>query len=232
MCHLPRAGIAEGIYTYFSSTFGTKPPPKAPKRQTKMKRHDRQLKKITDLKNEARKNVRMEKKEKKPPSVIAKLTGRFLSLLREHSRLKRISTHLIHTKNANYVRQKCHNNFWKLAKDLLDDNSASRINPQFSKDQATNYFSDTYSSNPQTFNHPTWMPTPPLPSYPFMNDPIMRQEIEHAIKNARSSSSPSPHDQISYTILKKCPSIDQISYTILKKCPSIVSALLDLYCYC
>ena len=170
-----------------------------------MKRHDRQLKKITDLKNEARKNVRMAKKERKPPSVIATLTGRFLSLLREHSRLNRISTHSIHTKNANYVRQKCHNNFWKFAKDLLDDNSASRINPQFSKDQATNYFSDTYSLNPQIFNRPTWMPTPPLPSYPFMDDPNMRQEIEHAIKNARSSSSPSPHDQISYTILRNAP---------------------------
>ena len=209
--------LVQGIYRYLSSRFGTKSL-KATNQQVKQKRHDRELKMVTNLKNEARKKVRAAKKDNKPPGVVAALTGSFLSLLRQHSRLKQLSIKSLYTRNTKEIRQRCHKNFWKFAKDLLDDDSVSQVQPQFSRDQATTHFTETYTSNPKVFNCPKWMPTPSLPSYPFMDDPIRRQEIERAIKAAKSSSSPSPYDQISYTIMKKCP--------------SIVSALLDLFTTC
>ena len=128
--------LVQGIYWYLSSRFGTKSP-KATNQQVKQKRHDRELKMVTNLKNEARKRVRAAKKDNKTPEVVAALTGSFLSLLRQHSRLKQLLFKSLYTRNTKEVQQRCHKNFWKFAKDLLDDNSASEVEPQFSRNQAT-----------------------------------------------------------------------------------------------
>ena len=37
--------------------------------------------------------------------------------------------------------------------------------------------------------------------------PITEEELARVIKKSRPSSAPSPFDQISYTILKKCPAL-------------------------
>ena len=64
------------------------------------------------------------------------------------------------------------------------------------------------------------MPTPPSPNpgTEFVTDEIRVDEIFTAIKHSKSSSVPSPFDQVSYLIFKRCPSL-QI-------------ALLDLFNAC
>ena len=52
----------------------------------------------------------------------------------------------------------------------------------------------------------------------FDNESIATEEVLRVIKNTRSSSSPSP--------------IDQVSYRVLKKCPSLLTTLTELYNSC
>ena len=80
------------------------------------------------------------------------------------------------------------------------------------------YFRSTYSTCPRTFEHPSWMPQPPLPTVPVDTVPFNFEEIEAVISRTRSNSSPSP--------------LDQVPYTVLKHCPSLMPALLHLYNTC
>lgn len=53
------------------------------------------------------------------------------------------------------------------------------------------------------------MPAPKKPPHEFESDPIQEWEIKTVIKQSKISSKPSPFDNISYKILKKCPSLTQ-----------------------
>ena len=56
---------------------------------------------------------------------------------------------------------------------------------------------------------------PPLPTVPMDTVPFSFEEIEAVISRSHSNSSPSP--------------LDQVPYTVLKHCPSLIHALLHLY---
>ena len=64
------------------------------------------------------------------------------------------------------------------------------------------------------------MPTPPSPSpkTEVDSDEIRENEVSRAIKHSKSSSTPSPFDQVSYLIFKGCPALQ--------------TALLDLFNTC
>lgn len=194
-----------------------------PSRQTKhhsshrLRQHDRALKKATNLKNEARKELRKAKRQGKNTTEIISLSGRFLTLLRNHSHLKRESTRRLQDKEARFAREECHRNFWGYAKSLLDGSASSTISPVFSAAEAHDYFSRIYESSSHCFETPTWMRSSPPPASGRSMDmtPITMEELSRAIKKSRSSSAPSP--------------LDRISYTIIKRCPSLHPALLDLF---
>jgi len=107
------------------------------------------------------------------------------------------------------VREKCHRDFWRYAHQLLDGREASKISPEFSASSAHSFFSDAYQSSPHHFDMPPWMsaPPPPKPGSTMEMTPVTEEELARVIKKSKSSSSPSPFDQISYTILKRCPSL-------------------------
>ena len=81
--------------------------------------------------------------------------------------------------------------------------------PKFSASLAHTFFSEVYSSTPHQFQMPSWMPAPPLPGPGQVMDmsPMTAEELSQVIRRSRSSSAPSPFDCISYTILKRCPSL-------------------------
>ena len=70
------------------------------------KRHDRALKEVTHLRNEARTMVRAARKDNRPQSEIALLTGRFISA-KEHSKLQRIFVKSLNVAKARDVCWKC-----------------------------------------------------------------------------------------------------------------------------
>ena len=182
-----------------------------------LKQHDRALKEVTSLKNEARQALRKAKREGASGPTIQSLIGKFLSLLRQHSRLSRDSARRLQHKEAQLAREQSHRNFWKFAKELLDGGSSAKTSPEFSASTAHTFFSEVYTSSPHQFLTPSWMPLPPLPKpdCTMQMSPVTDEELAQVINRSKFSSSPSP--------------FDRISYAIFKRCPSLRPALLDLY---
>ena len=87
-----------------------------------------------------------------------------------------------------------------------------------SSQTAESFFKNVYSSFPKAFQRPEWLTDPPAPAYEFDDELIVPEEVLHVIKNTKSLSSPSP--------------IDQVTYRVLKKCPSLLATLTELYNSC
>ena len=68
------------------------------------------------------------------------------------------------------------------------------------------------------YEQPSWLPKAPCPQHPFQEGPITTLEITQVILKVRAHAAPSP--------------LDQVTYRVLKKCPSLIPALLDLYGMC
>ena len=102
--------------------------------------------------------------------------------------------------------------------ELLNDNVASKVIPQFSADEAFNFFHSTYQSTALTFTRPAWMPCSQPPSVEFDIEEIYPSEVEAVIKHAKATSSPSPFDQISYKVLKQCPDLKDALVDLFNAC--------------
>ena len=145
--------------------YGTQALPRPRKRmQLRLRQHDRALKKVTQLKNDARRALRRAKKLGESAPIIQSLAANFLYLLRTHSRLKRDSSHRLQHMEAKIARNECNQDFWRYAKGLLDGESTSQTVPDFSASSAFSFFSEVYESAPHQFEHPSWMPVPLHPS--------------------------------------------------------------------
>ena len=150
----------EGVYDVLASRFGTGPSPCPQRRaEAKLKQHDRALGKVTKLKNEAHQVFRRAKRLEAGAPTVQSLATKFLSLVRDHSRLKKASSRrFLHTE-AKIARQQCRQNFWRYAKGLLDKGSAPQVvSPSCSASDAHSYFTEAYQSTPHHFQTPHWMP--------------------------------------------------------------------------
>ena len=82
--------LIDGIYDYFAQKYGTKKQ-KQSKCQKRREKHDRALKTVKRLKNEARCEFQKAKKHGLSPENIQPLAHKFFDLVREHSQVKRSS---------------------------------------------------------------------------------------------------------------------------------------------
>ena len=115
-------------------------------------------------------------------------------------------------------RQDCHRNFWRFTNTLLNDDCCACVEPAFDKKTAKSFFKKTFEPKDATFERPPWMKPSRPPSTPLLTDSISNEELEEVLKKCRPSSTPSP--------------VDQISYSVLKHCPSLMLVLLRLYNLC
>ena len=211
--------LTTGIYQYFAESCGTrKVGQKQGTQQKKQKQHDRALKKVTELKKKAKKDFREAKLNGMTPEGTQTLARNFFYLVRQQSKLKRKSKQAGEYASTRRARQQCHRHFWRFARDLLDENQASQVDPQFSEEQACEFFTNTYKSQPCGFEQPSWMPSANPPSTPFDDDPISLAEIQAVIKRSTSASTPSPFDQIPYQIFKRCPSLSEALLDLFQSC--------------
>lgn len=193
--------LCEGVYNYFAEKYGTLKPQQHNK-QRKQEKHDRALKKVKQLKNEARKKLRKAKDVQ--PRVSSHLQARSSTWCENTAGSNVLPT--MHSE-ASKARQSCHRHFWRFAKELLDGNGDSQTQPQLDEKEAFSFFQRVYDAEPHEFSRPEWMPPPPSPDIQFCCDEISADEIQAAIKRMKNNSSPSPLDRITYLIFKRCPSL-------------------------
>ena len=117
--------LCNGVYDVLSSHFGTRPLVQSQRKaEVRFRQHDRALKRVTRLKNEARQTLRQAKRKGESGTVLSSLAAKFLSLLRTHSRLKRKSQKRYSQNEVKSVRQRCYLDFWKYAKELFEEDSS------------------------------------------------------------------------------------------------------------
>ena len=85
--------------------------PHSKKKTPRHEKHDRALKKVMELKNKARKELRQAKQEGKTGEVILSLARNFFTLVRKQSQLKKKSRKSSEASSAKKTRQRCHKNF-------------------------------------------------------------------------------------------------------------------------
>ena len=176
--------MGELTYSLLRERFGCRPLPRAGKRhQGQERQHNRALKKVTILKNEARLALRQAKRSNREKEEIRSHCGKFLSLLRDHSQLKRTSDCKGKELEAKEVRKQCHENFWHFTRELLDCDAVSNIPPAFSAQTAQKFFSEQFSSQPHEFSQPAWVLATEHPKYEMPHlDSITREELLTKIK--------------------------------------------------
>ena len=117
------------------------------------------------------------------------------------------------------AQKQCSKNLARFAKHIFDDDScSSTMDPNFTQEVAEQFFSSIYSSTPRVFQQPSWLPDAPPPQHPFQEGTITAEEVSEVVKKTRSQAAPSP--------------LDQITYRVLKHCPSLIPALVDLFQRC
>ncbi len=150
--------LADGIYTYFATAHDVRQTTTRKRKVPSHGNHDRALK-VSELKKKARKEFRQARREGKVVEEIQSLARNFFNLIRQHSSLKKKSQRLSETGSAKKARKWCHRDFWRFTRELLNEDAASRVPPQFSVDEAYDYFASTYQSTPSTFTRPSWTPS-------------------------------------------------------------------------
>lgn len=213
--------LCEGLYHYLSQKFGTQQKSVRKPRQRR-REHPRRLKKLTQQKNEARKKMRQAKRDGLDENTVRTVAQEFHRLLRLHSKESRLSAGSRAKMETLKARRLCAKSFWRFAAQILEEEE-SNVNPDFTADKAETFFRGVYSCEPREFARPEWLPVPPSPTTTFNEDPISAEELQYVISQTKSRSTPSPHDQIPYIVLKHCPSFSAVLLDLYNACWSSAS---------
>ena len=210
--------LCHGIYSFFTSKHGTIVSNQHHQHPPKPRRNQIVITKVKTEKNAVKKRLRQLRRSGNSPEEVRLLAQEFHQLVRKHSRLAKKARKADAKMSAKKQRKECHRDLHKFARKILEEDDYASIQPTFGKEEAESFFASTYSASPKSFTRPAWMPQPPLPTVPMVTSEFTAEEVESVIGKSRSASSPSP--------------VDQIPYTVLKKCPSLMPALLHLFNHC
>ena len=184
-----------------------------------MHKHNRALKKAREQKKLAKKKLLVARSSGESNDIIIELSQKFHRAVRQYNKAIKESRNVSDHQSAQQEKRMCSKNIWRYAEKLFNDEDNCNIKPDFSASEGFSYFSHICSDpSPQAFSIPAWMKAVSPPSLSMNCGNITKNEIVNKLKKARNSSSPSPQDQVSYYILKRCP--------------AIVPALVDLFNCC
>ena len=208
--------LCEGIFCYFTSRFGSRKQ-KARRRSRCHTAHRETLTTLREKRNKARSDLRTAKKQGNNPADLTTLAKAFHRFLREYKKVSRAEKRRENKAEASTARIQCAKNFAKFAKQVLDDDP-NNVDPEFDLKTTEQFFSRVYSSTPRVYEQPSWLPNAPPPQHPFQQGAITTLELTKVIQKVRGQAAPSP--------------LDQITYCVIKHCPSLIPALLNLFGMC
>jgi hypothetical protein len=148
-------------------------------------------------KNEIRKKYRDAIRANKSKEEVVHLATEYHRLVRKHNSLRKTKESLDTKDRLQKERQNYHKDQWLFAKKLFNDNEHTSIPQSCSVEEATAFFSETYSSaNQEPISTPSWMSDQSNPKHPFDVSSISIEEIEFLlIKKSGSGSAPCPFGQ-------------------------------------
>ena len=195
--------LCEGIYSYFASSYGTKSISRVKSKKRPL--HNRALKEVERQKKEAKRELRSARSGS-PVEFVQPLAQHFFSLVRAHSKLKRAADSRLLSRNVRDMRERCHRDLRSCAREILE--GGDRLpDPHFNSTAAVTFFSEVYTSHPQSFAQPEWMPSPSPPEEELDCSPFSESEVSRVISKMKAQSAPSPFDGVGYAIFKRCPSL-------------------------
>ena len=213
--------ITNDLYSYLVSKFGVTP---ANQRHQRQQRDNvpaatrNAMREVIEEKKCIKKELRQLRRCGSSSEEIKLVAEKFHLVIRRHSKLVKEVKRLNAKASAKQSRRECHRDIHKFARKVLEDENYTSTQPSFSKQRAEEYFSRVYSTTPRTFNRPEWMPACPSPTTPMCTDPFTEEELKTVISGLKSSSAPSPADQIPYSVFKKCPSLLPAMLHLLNCC--------------
>ena len=123
--------------------------------------------------------------------------------LREYNKVSQAEKKRESKVKASTAQRLCSKNFVKFVRDVLAGEDIQNA----PEEAAVEFFSRVYDSVPMAFEQPLWLPDTPFPQNQFREGDITAEEISGVINRARSTSVPSPLNQVTYRTLKQCPSL-------------------------
>ena len=200
--------LVKGIFNYFSNTFGV-----SASQRKRTKRHASNLaQRLRVAKRENRLAQKALRRAKKTLNMskddLLSLVAALRKSVRSLQKMKRLQMKANFQRQSKFQQRDISSNFWKFAKQILRSDQ-NEVSPSFTQTTAYDYFRSAYSaSSPRNcFDYPEWLKHRDAPSFPMGDLVITEKDIYDKIKCARSDSAPCPLDQISYKLLKRCPSL-------------------------
>ena len=209
--------LCSGIYNYFSSKYGTH----TRGRRGKQKRPNNpqtDLNKLKEERNRTRCELRRAKKRGLDTESIRALASKFHQLLRQYRQITKVQNRRSASNVASRERKECAQDFSRFAKKVLDDENTCSTEPAFAANTAENYFRTVYHTDHKVFQQPHWLPDAPTPNHPFDESPFTLSELQGTIKKTRVKSAPSPLDQVTYLVFKRCPSLWPVLLDLFNMC--------------
>ena len=195
-------------------TRGPRKKPRNRKQRNKTKeRPSRQLERCRIAKKQARAAWRRastaeeKKRTKKEMQRAVKEHAKMLRLVKtSHDRVQR-----------RIEQRRFKNDMWGYTKRRMENPDAGK--PQFSKEEASQFFKKTYSDPDRTHKYeaPLGMPRPKPPSKPFNCAAPTFQEFSSICWKKSNSSSPG-FNGIPYMVYKRCPTLRRILWRIERRC--------------
>ena len=211
--------LCRGIYSFFSERYGYRRLARQGRAKVTKQKSGTSLEEIKGQRNKLRNDLRRARKDGQDTEAIRSLASKFHKLLCQYSAIKRDQHRASERDEAEKQRRECARDFPHFAKKILDDEGSRRnCEPQFDGKVAQRHFEEVYSAGSRSFSCPSWLPAPPAPAHPFDEGPIGTDELLRVVKRSKLKSSPSPRDQITYLVLRRCPALHH--------------ALLDLFNLC
>jgi hypothetical protein len=210
--------LCTGIYNYLSSKYGTRTRNRRGRPKSRNSSQNT-LNKLKEDRNRTRCDLRRAKRRGLDAESIRVLATKFHQLLRQHRQIARVQNRLSTSFVASRERRECARDFNRFARKVLDgEGSTGSTEPAFGSDTAENYFRTVYHADNKVFQQPQWLPDAPSPRHPFDESPFTLSELQVATKKTRAKSSPSPLDQVTHLVFKRCPSLTPILLDLFNMC--------------
>ena len=134
--------LCHGIYRYMTSRFGVR---KVCKKNSRKRRHERCLKRLTNEKNKARRDLRRARRQSTDKEAVRNLSNKCHKLLRLHNKATKAFLQAKLNLEALKAKRDCARSFWRFASNIFSEKESLTF-PFFAQET---FFSQAYSSYPQ-----------------------------------------------------------------------------------